>query len=142
MLNHPDLYWTYLCMDRTDKHEQLNTTQLTALIDRAPNIFMGCSAPEINALALLSALFFIVGFIVVFSVLQVFSLAMGAGISLAFSGFYLMISMLKRIKRTKPNEHYLLILLKWRARMRLQQHLVIRSGNWGVSRLLNTKDRL
>ena len=129
-------------MDAVDSRKQLNTVQLASLINKPPHVFMGCTAVELNAVAMLSVLCFVAISILIAVLFQVWSLAIGTGVLVACAVFYTLIHLLSWVKRSKPEEHYMLIMLKWRARLFSEPNLVIRSGTWSVSRYVGKNGKL
>jgi conjugative transfer region protein (TIGR03750 family) len=123
-------------MDDTNSRRRLNTVQLASLINKPPHVFMGCTAVELNVLAALSILMFIVASIFSGLLLQKFGFAMGTGALFAFLAFYSMTKLLSQIKSTKPEGHYMLLIFKLRACVFSSSDLITRSGNWSVSRQL------
>lgn len=120
----------------------LNSAQLAQFINAPPHVFMRCSTPELNVVALVSILLFVISTLLLLALVHTFSLAVGAGALLAFLVFYVTVRVLSELKKAKPDGYYLLLILKWRAQLRLNPYLVVHTGVWGVGRTLSVKRRL
>lgn len=112
----------------------MTTTQLAELIATDPPIFMRCSVPELNFIAITSLLlsFATAGL----SGVIVFGLGVGVAIAalLSLALFWGMIHILHYFKKGKPPNHYQLLRLYYLARLGLHKNFIVRNGFWGAGR--------
>ena len=100
-----------------------------------PPVFKGCSIPELTAIALIAAAFWLPTGLIVAAVFGAITMGFGiAGIGVVATTVGLA-SVFRRIKRHKPDGYYMLIVRFWLADRGLYRSKIIRrTGVWDLGR--------
>ena len=104
-------------------------------LNSEPTVFKGCSIPELTAIAIIAAAFWLPTGLAIAALFRAITMGFGiAGIGVVVSTVVLA-SLFRRLKKNKPDGYYMLLVRFWLADKGLRRTPIIRrTGVWDLGR--------
>lgn len=104
-------------------------------LNSEPAVFKGCSIPELTAIAIIAAAFWLPTGLAIAALFRAITMGFGiAGIGVVVSTVVIA-SLFRRLKKNKPDGYYMLLVRFWLADKGLRRTPIIRrTGVWDLGR--------
>lgn len=122
-------------MSDTTRERTAENGLLPDRLNSEPAVFKGCSIPELTAIAIIGAAFWLPTGLAIAALFRAITMGFGiAGIGVVASTV-IMASFFRRIKKNKPDGYYMLLVRFWLADRGLYRTPIIRrTGVWDLGR--------